>query len=107
MTSEAPDLIERMAIAGHAAFQAAIAPSLGDWFKPETWDGADHCVKLYYRAAARANLEVLREPGDAVICAVENKAEERYNAAPDMMRWYGEDVWAAGIDAALVSPTKE
>jgi hypothetical protein len=56
---------------------------------------------------ARAAIEAMRQPGDAVICAVENKAEERYNAAPDMMRWYGEDVWAAGIDAALASPPKE
>lgn len=55
-------------------------------------------------ALARVAIEAMREPGDAVICAVENKAEERYNAAPDMMRWYGEDVWAAGIDAALEKP---
>lgn len=53
---------------------------------------------------ARAAIAAMRDPGSHVINAVEKKAEERYHAAPALTRWYGEDVWAAGIDAALGNP---
>lgn len=61
-------------------------------------------MRRWLEGHVRLVLEVMRNPGPAVIAAVENMAEERYNAAPDMLRWYGEDVWAAGIDAALAAP---
>lgn len=77
--SETPEMIERVARAiSGAPFSSAAS-----------------------RRKAVAAIAAMRDPGPAVIAAVENKAEERYNAAPDMQRWYGEDVWAAGIDAAL------
>lgn len=53
---------------------------------------------------ARAAIAAMREPTGVVVEAVESKAEERCRAAPAMTRWYGEDVWAAGIDAALGNP---
>ncbi len=58
----------------------------------------ENCRRI---AQARAAIEAMRDPPPAIICAVEDMAEERYNAAPLMQRWYGEDVWNAGIDAAL------
>ncbi|WP_336802453.1 hypothetical protein [Kaistia sp. MMO-174] len=51
--------------------------------------------------AARAAIEAMRDPTKAVVVAVEQKIAERAAAAPDMLRMYGEDVWDAGIDAAL------
>jgi hypothetical protein len=53
------------------------------------------------RTLARAALEAMREPTNAMIAAIENKAEERYQAAPDMQRFYGDDLWRAGIDEAV------
>lgn len=60
-----------------------------------------------YAEGGSAAIAAMRNPGPTVIAAVENMAEERYNAAPDMLRWYGEDIWAAGIDAALAAPDED
>jgi len=50
---------------------------------------------------ARAAVEAMREPTGEMVVAIEAKAEERYRAAPDMQRFYGDDLWRAGIDEAL------
>lgn len=93
-----PEMVERMAIAGHAAFQAAIGPSFGDWFQPETWATVDEHVKSYYRAAARANLEILREPTEAMLIAgLIPCRDDRYSLADAE----AVKVWPRMIDAAL------
>lgn len=109
-----PGIVERMAIAGHAAFQAAVAPSLGDWFKPEAWDGAEEHVKAYYRAAARASLETLREPTDAMLHAAWCDRYKGYGNSPEVahslaterlasqaLRWQDLSSHRSMIDAAL------
>lgn len=53
------------------------------------------------RGRARKAIEAMRNPPDRIVAAVEQMAEERYRASPEMQRWYGDDVWNAGIDAAL------
>ena len=53
------------------------------------------------RAAARAAVVAMREPTPVMIAAIENMAEERFNAAPSFQRFYGDYLWRAGIDAAL------
>lgn len=95
---DVPEMVERVARAMCRA--AGIDPD----FRGEILSATGGKAKWEYEVpSARAAIEAMREPGEAVIAAVENKAEERYNAAPAMLRWYGEDVWAAGIDAALAS----
>lgn len=54
-----------------------------------------------YHYAALAAIGAMRDPPPSIIAAVETMAEDRYNACPGMQRWYGEDVWNSGVDAAL------
>lgn len=68
---------------------------------PTAASGTDALFSVVSEMRARAAIEALRTPTTVVIVAVEQKAEERYRAAPEMLRWYGDDVWNAGIDAAL------
>ena len=89
--SEAPEMIERV----------ARALAVEDSCDPDFVDRAGRIQWTYHVGAARVAIEAMRDPPPAIICAVEDMAEERYNAAPLMQRWYGEDVWNAGIDAAL------
>ena len=75
--------------------------SLGDDLPDVDYDeGAD---KPSSEFIARAAIAAMRDPPSTVVMAVEEKAEERYRADPGMARWYGDDVWNAGVDAALMS----
>lgn len=65
------------------------------------WSRRPKAHRAPYLSDARAAIEAMRDPPARIINAVETMAEERYRAAPEMQRWYGDDVWNAGIDAAL------
>lgn len=65
------------------------------------WSRRSSAHKAPYLSDARAAIKAMMEPTDAVIAAVEAEAEERYRAAPEMQRWYGDEVFIAGLRAAL------
>lgn len=86
------EMVERVAV---AMYRANPEHKRSPFCKAERW------LQEQARDMARAAIAAMREPSHDVIVALETEAAERYQAAPDMQRFYGEDIWNAGIDAAL------
>lgn len=99
-TEGSNEMVERVAIAIFVSWYdgSPMAPVA-------FYTDCDDVLQADYRRIARAAIEAMREPTEAV-CEVGRSVEVAGDEANRPIGWVADRVWSAMIDAALIEPNK-